>query len=164
MTPSDDLARRVGASFAALSDAPSRRVLPTIFGPEPAGQPMIPAHPIPAVQPRENDPGKAMLTARPKRAQPKALPRITEKVLVQAIARWLEGEPWPHDDAAFRPYHGLNVRLRQRGDQLEQEGVAIVSRNPAALCKLPEGTRTTNRWEAHALCAVAVRGDAGMYR
>lgn len=115
------------------------------------------------VQARETTPAEGIPAARPRKPQPQALPRVAEKDLVQAVARWLDGEPWPYDFAAFRPYHGINVRLRQCGDHLLEDGVPVLSRNPTVLRELPQGSHTTNRTEARALCAVAVRGDAWRY-
>lgn len=92
------------------------------------------------------------------------LKRVTEKAFVHAIARWLAGEPWLLEQASFRPYHGINVRLRACGDQLLCAEVPVASRAPAALLELPAGTLTSNRKEARGLCAVAIRGDAGRYR
>jgi hypothetical protein len=83
--------------------------------------------------------------------------RATEREFIEAIGDWLAGGPWACHDAAFRPYHGINVRLVEDGDDLACAGVAIVSRNPARLREMPSGTRTSNRIEAHALAAVAVR-------
>jgi hypothetical protein len=89
--------------------------------------------------------------------------RVREPEFVRAVDCWLAGGPWACADAAFRPYHGINVRLTERGDSLLENGVPVVSRHPTVLNELPTRTRTSNRLEAHALAAVAVRGDAGMY-
>lgn len=100
----------------------------------------------------------------PTKPQPQALARVVEKDFVQAVAAWLEGRDWPYDAASFRPYHGINVRLLERGDRLVCGEVPVVQRSPAALLELPAGTLTSNRKEARGLCAVAIRGDAGRYR
>lgn len=102
--------------------------------------------------------------AQTNKPQPQALARVVEKDFVQAVAAWLEGRDWPYDAASFRPYHGINVRLRERGDRLVCGDVPVVQRSPAALLELPAGTLTSNRKEARGLCAVAIRGDAGRYR
>ncbi|MFI4965378.1 MAG: hypothetical protein ACHP9T_08440 [Caulobacterales bacterium] len=94
---------------------------------------------------------------------PTPVRRVTEREFVSAIDRWLDGEGWSCGDAAFRPCHGINVRLVQDGHVLACEGVSVVSRLPPAICELPPGTRTSNRAEARGLAAVAVRGDAGWY-
>lgn len=91
------------------------------------------------------------------------LRQVPERDYVQAIDRWLDGSPWAGARWFFTTGRGLVVRLEEDGDDLTQEGVAIVSRRPIRLCDLPEGTRTSRRVEARALAAVAVRGDAGWY-
>ncbi|MDP1642616.1 MAG: hypothetical protein Q8L59_10570 [Phenylobacterium sp.] len=50
--------------------------------------------------------------AQTNKPQPQALARVVEKDFVQAVAAWLEGRDWPYDAASFRPYHGINVRVR----------------------------------------------------
>ena len=91
------------------------------------------------------------------------LRRATERDYVQAIDRWLDGAPWEGGCWFFLSGRGLAVRLAEDGDNLTQDGVAIVSRSPGRLRDLPTGTRTSRRLEAQALAAVAVRGDAGWY-
>lgn len=150
--------------MTAASVLPALRVLPTDFGPGVRRAPQVPAAPVPAVQARQKAPAIGTPAAGPKKPQPQTLPRITEKQLAQAVARWLEGEAWPYDHASFRPYHGLNVRLREQGDQLVEDGVPVLSRNPTVLLELPEGCRTGDRLGAREVCAVAVRGHAGLYR
>lgn len=125
---------------------------------------MTPSTIVVAVEARKNTPATGTLAARPKKPQPVPLRRAKEGEFIRAIDSWLNGEPWSCADACFRPYHGLNVRLRACGDQLLEDGVPVLSRHPTALLALPEGARTTNRTEAQALCAVAVRGDAWRYR
>jgi hypothetical protein len=87
----------------------------------------------------------------------------TERDYVQTVDRWLDGGTWEGADRYFTTGRGLTVRLMEDGDALTQDGVPIVSRNPVRLLDLPPGTRTSARWEARALAAVAVRGDAGWY-
>lgn len=93
----------------------------------------------------------------PKKAQPKPVRTVREREFVDAVADWLRGDGWACADAAFRPYHGTNVRLAERGDQLTEDGVPILSRDPMALHGFREGTINSNRIEAFALCARAVR-------
>jgi len=88
---------------------------------------------------------------------------VPERTFVQAIDRWLDGGPWEGAAWFFTSGRGLVVRLTEDGDDLTDEGIPIVSRDPIRLCDLPKGTRTSRRSEARALAAVAVRGDAGWY-
>lgn len=97
------------------------------------------------------------------------LRRISEGELVCGIAAWLDGEPWTLDDAQYRPYHGLNIKLRLDGEALVHDKVPILTRNPAAVIPYEDrapfwGTGATNRAEARSICEVALRGDVGMYR
>ncbi len=87
----------------------------------------------------------------------------TECDYVQAIDRWLDGGAWEGASRYFTTGRGLIVRLMEEQDALAQDGVPIVTRSPIRLTNLPAGTRTSARLEAHALAAVAVRGDAGWY-
>lgn len=88
---------------------------------------------------------------------------VTERDYVQAIDRWLDGGEWEGAAWFFSIGRDLRVRLEECGPALALGGVPIVSRDPIGLCGLPAGTRTSARVEARALCAVAVRGDAGWY-
>lgn len=88
---------------------------------------------------------------------------VSERTYVQAIDHWLDGFPWGGARWVYRTGPGMTVRLVEEGDTLTQDGIPIVSRKPARLCGFPAGSRTSRRLEAHALAAVAVRGDAGFY-
>jgi len=127
-------------------------VLSTLHAAPRAGQPTPPV--------------AAAMPAEPRRKKPQPVPfrRVREPEFVQAVDRWLAGGPWECASASFRPYHGVCVTLTERGDQLLEKGVPVLSRLPTVLHEFPPGTTTGNRLEARALCAVAVRGDAGMYR
>lgn len=85
---------------------------------------------------------------------------VSERTLVQAIDRWLDGAAW---DGHRWTFGNFRVRLEEEGDALTLDGVTIVSRAPIHLHDLKPGTRTGVRLEARALAAVAVRGDAGWY-
>jgi len=89
--------------------------------------------------------------------------RVPEYEFTRAIYDWLRGAEWRCEDAAYAPYHGYHVRLRQRGDELTMDGVPLVARNPATVLKGPDGNGATMRSEAHALCSIAIRGDFGVY-
>ena len=97
-------------------------------------------------------------TGRPRRA-------VSERTFVQAIDRWLDGQPWEGEAWSFSKGR---VHLTDTGDTLSQHGVAIVSRAPIRLHDRPtsetaQGKPVASLLETRTLAAIAVRGDAGMY-
>lgn len=118
----------------------------------------------------KNDPQTATPEARPPLRRCR---RVTEAAFVGAVADWLDGGPWACEDAAYNPYHGYHIRLRERGDHLvmlrsKKETVAeaapVVCRETKTTLRGPDGNGATMHSEARTLCDVAVRGNAGMYR
>jgi hypothetical protein len=123
------------------------------------------AHQAPALSPVKATPGLPVLplTNDPSRPLPPGrpshliqVPRLCEADYVERIVDWLQSHD-DFEDATFRPGAGIAVRLRSDRNQLLQEGVPILQRWPSVLLDLPEGTATSNRQEARALCAVAKR-------
>ena len=85
--------------------------------------------------------------------------------MVHGIMAWLGGEPWTLDDAQYRPYHGLNIKLRLSadGETLVHDEVPILERNPPRVVPYEDrapfwGDGATNRSEARSICQVAIRG------
>lgn len=79
--------------------------------------------------------------------------------MAHAVADWLAGRPWFLSGAHWVPYGAPSVCLEEDGDALTFKGLPILRRDPPALVPIPGGKRTTPAIEAHAVCAVALRGD-----
>lgn len=139
------------AASAALREA-CERPAATIASPGPSA----------AVLQSQKDPARASHAKRMRESRAE-LRSVPERDYVQAIDRWLDGGPWEGTNWFFTGGRGLSIRLMKDGNDLAQDGVPIVSRDPIRLRDLPTGTRTSRRLEARALAAVAVRGDAGWY-
>ena len=90
------------------------------------------------------------------------LRRISERELVRGIMAWLAGEPWTLDDAQYRPYHGINIKLRLRDGVLFHDKVPILTRDPPRVIPYEDrapfwGDGATNRAEARSICHLALR-------
>lgn len=124
---------------------------------------MTPFHCQPAADAHKNAPE----IAAPEAPQPlRRCRRVTEPAMLQAIDKWLRGGAWTCEDAAYNPYHGYHIRLRERGDELVmlrskretvETAAAVVSRNPVRTLPGPDGAGATMHSEARALCELATK-------